>query len=243
MPEGPSLVILKEALAPFTGKKVTGVEGNTRILLPDIKGKKVTAIKTWGKELLICFPEFTIRVHFLLFGTYRINERKDMEPRLSLAFGKQEVNFYTSSIRILYEPLDDIYDWSADVLSTEWSHRKAMAKLRQIPDTLVCDAILDQRIFAGAGNIIKNEVLFRIRVHPATRVGQLPPRKKSQLVKDVVDYSFLFLEWKKAFVLKKHWLIHTKRTCPRCHIPTRKEYLGKTARRTFFCNNCQVLYS
>ncbi|MGN7723785.1 DNA-formamidopyrimidine glycosylase family protein [Chitinophaga sp. 22620] len=242
MPEGPSLVILKEALAPFKGKKVTGVEGNTRILLPDIKGKKVTAIKTWGKELLICFPEFTIRVHFLLFGTYRINERKDMEPRLSLAFGKQEVNFYTSSIRILYEPPDDIYDWSADVMSPGWSHRKAMAKLRQIPDTLVCDAILNQRIFAGAGNIIKNEVLFRIRVHPATRVGQLPARKKSQLVKDVVDYSFLFLEWKKAFVLKKNWLIHTKRTCPRCHIPAHKEYLGKTARRTFFCNNCQVLY-
>ncbi len=100
----------------------------------------------------------------------------------------------------------------------------------------------DQRIFAGAGNIIKNEVLFRIRVHPATRVGRLPARKKSQLVKDVVDYSFLFLEWKKAFVLKKNWLIHTKRTCPRCHIPAHKEYLGKTARRTFFCNNCQVLY-
>lgn len=242
MPEGPSLVILKELLAPFTGKKVTAVEGNTRIELPVIKGQKITAIKTWGKELLICFPGFTIRVHFLLFGTYRINERKDMPPRLSLRFGKQEVNFYTSSIRILYEPPDDIYDWSADVMNPAWSHRKALAKLRRIPDTLVCDAILDQRIFAGAGNIIKNEVLFRVRVHPSTRVGQLPARKRSELVKDVVDYSFQFLEWKKAYVLKKHWLIHTKRICPRCHIPAHKEYMGKTARRTFFCDNCQVLY-
>ncbi|MBO9152220.1 DNA-formamidopyrimidine glycosylase family protein [Chitinophaga sp. GCM10012297] len=242
MPEGPSLVILKEALAPFTGKKVTGVEGNTRVPLPAIKGKKITAIKTWGKELLICFPEFTIRVHFLLFGTYRINERKDMAPRLRLSFGKQEINFYTSAIRILYEPLNEIYDWSADVMSPDWSHRKAMAKLRNIPGTLVCDAILDQRIFAGAGNIIKNEVLFRIRVHPATPVGKLPARKRSQLVKDVVDYSFLFLEWKKAYVLKKHWLIHTKKICPRCNIPAHKAYLGKTNRRTFFCDNCQVFY-
>jgi endonuclease-8 len=242
MPEGPSLVLLKEALVPFVGKKVTDVEGNTRIPLPVIKGKKITEIKTFGKELLICFPGFIIRIHFLLFGTYRINERKDMAPRLRLVCGTQEVNFYTSSIRILYEPPDDLYDWSADVLSPQWSHRKAMAKLAKIPGTMVCDAILDQHIFAGAGNIIKNEVLFRIRVHPATLVGQLPAKKKSELVKEVVNYSFQFLEWKRAFVLKKHWLIHTKKICPRCHIPAHKEYMGKTNRRTFYCDNCQVLY-
>ena len=36
------------------------------------------------------------------------------------------------------------------------------------------DALLDQDVFAGAGNIIKNEVLHRIRVHPESPVGRLP---------------------------------------------------------------------
>jgi hypothetical protein len=37
-------------------------------------------------------------------------------------------------------------------------------------------------IFAGVGNIIKNEVLFRIRVHPLSTVGALPPAKLRELV-------------------------------------------------------------
>ena len=107
---------------------------------------------------------------------------------------------------------------------------------------LSCDALLDQNIFSGSGNIIKNEVLFRIKVHPLSKVGALPAKQLNALVREARNYSFDFLEWKKAFVLKKHWLAHTKSTCPRCKIPLIKEYLGKTQRRSFFCNNCQELY-
>lgn len=107
---------------------------------------------------------------------------------------------------------------------------------------LVCDALLDQNIFSGSGNIIKNEVLFRIRVHPKTKVGALTTRKLNELIKEVRNYSFDFLKWKKAYVLRKHWLVHTKGICPRDHTPIIKEYMGKYKRRTFFCPKCQILY-
>lgn len=107
---------------------------------------------------------------------------------------------------------------------------------------MVCDAILDQHIFAGAGNIFKNEVLFRIRVHPASLVGQLPSAKRKQLVKETVEYAFDFLQWKKAGVLRKNWKVHTKKECPRCKAPLHKSYLGKTKRRSFYCENCQKKY-
>jgi len=242
MPEGPSIVILKEEAAPFTGKKVIEASGNAKIDIARMKGKKILAFKSWGKQFLICFPGFTVRVHFLMFGTYRINSAKDMPARLHLQFANGELNFYTSSIRILEEPPDQVYDWTADVLNENWDPAKAMAKLRKIPDMMVCDALLNQDIFAGSGNIIKNEVLFRIRVHPKNKVGKLPLKKKKELVKEVVQYSYDFLEWKKAFVLRQHWLAHTKKTCPRCNIPLIKEYLGVTNRRSFFCNNCQIIY-
>ena len=104
-------------------------------------------------------------------------------------------------------------------------------------------ALLDQDVFGGVGNIIKNEVLFRIRVHPESKIGALPPRKLTQLIDEARNYSFDFLKWKKAFELRKHWLAHTKKTCPRCHIPFIKvQHLGKRERRAFFCDNCQVLY-
>src|SRR5438445_2031448 len=104
-------------------------------------------------------------------------------------------------------------------MNDNWDPKQAKLKLQQQPATLACDALLDQSIFAGVGNIIKNEVLFRIRVHPESTVGALPPRKLTELIKEARNYSFEFLEWKKAFVLRKHWLAHTKKVCPRCQIP------------------------
>ena len=242
MPEGPSIVILKEAAAAFKGKKVLDVGGNTRLDLTHLAGKKILDFKSWGKHFLICFKDETVRIHFMLFGSYRINEKKDTTPRLSLQFTKGELNFYACSIKLLEENPDEIYDWSADVMSDVWDPAKAKKKLKAMPDALVCDALLDQHIFAGVGNIIKNEVLFRICVQPESRIGKLPVKQLNALIREARNYSFDFLEWKKQYVLKKHWLVHTKKTCPRCKIPLIKQYLGKTNRRTFYCNNCQLLY-
>jgi len=242
MPEGPSIVILKEAVQAFKGKKLLAIAGNTKIELPDLVGQPVKDFKSWGKHFLICFPKHSIRIHFMLFGSYRINEKKESPERLSLQFPNGELNFYACSVKLLDDDPDKIYDWTADVMNRSWNPRKARIKLKKVPKTMVCDALLDQSIFSGVGNIIKNEVLFRIRVHPETRIGKIPSKKLSALVKEARDYSFDFLEWKKAFVLKKHWLIHTKKTCPRCDLPAIKKYTGKTKRRSFFCTNCQILY-
>ena len=178
----------------------------------------------------------------MLFGTYRVNERKESPPRLSLKFAKGELNFYTCSVQFIEEDLDDVYDWSGDIMNPAWDPKAAIRKLKKHPKMEVCDAILDQSIFAGAGNIFKNEVLFRIAVHPESKVGALPPKKLKEFVDETHNYSFEFLEWKKAYILKKKWLAHTKKTCPRCDIPFTKEYLGKGKRRSYFCTNCQVLY-
>ncbi|WP_432708647.1 DNA-formamidopyrimidine glycosylase family protein [Pedobacter sp.] len=245
MPEGPSIVILKELLEPLKlkGQKVIAVAGNTSIEKDRMSGEPITAIKSWGKHFLLCFPDFSLRVHFLLFGTYRINERKETPVRLSLHFENAELNFYGCSLKIIEGDPDLVYDWSADVLSPTWDEHAAINKLKKQPKTLVCDALLDQDIFAGVGNIIKNEVLYRIYVHPSSQVGALPPDLLLQMVREARIYSYDFLRWKKEFTLKKHWLAHTKRTCLRCNLPMIKEYLGKTNRRTFFCNNCQQLYN
>jgi endonuclease-8 len=244
MPEGPSIVILKEEVqALFTGKEVIRVEGNSKLDIQRIAGKTITEFKSWGKHFLICLPDFTVRIHFMLFGSYKVNDKKNTNPRLSLQFENGELNFYSCSIKFLELPPDFIYDWSADVMSDDWSPAKAKAKLKKYPDMLACDALLNQDIFAGVGNIIKNEVLFRIKLHPESRVGKLPPKQLNMLVEEARNYSFDFLKWKKAYVLKKHWLAHTKRICPRDNVPFIKKYLGKTHRRTFYCEMCQKLYA
>ena len=47
-----------------------------------------------------------------------------------------------------------------------WNAKTAKKKLMLMPNTLICDALLDQQIFSGVGNIIKNEVFYRVKIHP-----------------------------------------------------------------------------
>ena len=243
MPEGPSIVILKEQVQAFTGKKILSVGGNTKLDITGLAGKKVLGFRSWGKHFLIALPKITIRIHFLLFGSYSINEKTKPNPRLHLHFKTGDLYFYACSVKLLEGDLETIYDWSADVMNDNWDPAKARKKLKATPEEMAADALLDQDVFAGVGNIIKNEVLFRVRVHPESQIGALPPRKLTELIKEARNYSFDFLKWKKAFELKKHWLAHAKKICPRCHIPFIKvAKLGKAKRRAFFCTNCQVLY-
>ena len=124
MPEGPSIVILKEEVQGFTGQKIVSVAGNSKIDQARLLNQTVISFKSWGKHFLICFDGFTLRIHFLLFGTYRINERKDTPVRLSLVFPNGELNFYTSSIKFLEGNIDTQYDWSADVMNDDWDPKK-----------------------------------------------------------------------------------------------------------------------
>lgn len=244
MPEGPSIVILREEveLLDLKGSLLRLAEGNAKIDKDRLADQQVLNFRSWGKHFLICFKDFTLRIHFMLFGSYLINERKKTPPRLTLLFDDAEFNFYACSVVILDEPADQIYDWSGDIMSESWSASKAIIKLKNAPKMLACDALLDQNIFSGSGNIIKNEVLFRIMVHPLSQVGALPEAKLNEMVEETRNYSFDFLKWKKEFTLKKHWLAHTKKMCPRCLIPFHKEYLGKANRRSYFCENCQQQY-
>jgi len=245
MPEGPSLYILKELLTDFPGQDIVRADGNVRAVDPArLVGQRIVAIRTWGKHLLIELPELVLRVHFLLFGTWRINERReDKVPRLSIETAAgDELNLYACAIKEIDRATFEAYDFSADVMSEEWDPKQARKKLRAQPDMLACDALLDQDIFSGVGNIIKNEVLFRIRVHPLSTVGALSAPKLRALVIEARQYSFDFLEWKRQYVLKQHWLAHAKRICPRCDIPFHKANLGRSNRRSFWCERCQKRY-
>lgn len=242
--EGPSLLILKESLKSFKRKKIIAASGSTtKINTGELVGETIVDFRSFGKHFLIVLKSFSLRIHFLMFGSYRINERKDATPRLQLKFKTGELNFYTCSVIRIDDDLDDVYDWTTDVLSDQWNAAKARRKIRKLPELTVSDVLLDQTIFAGVGNIIKNEVLFRIRVHPETTIQALPPRKLTALIQEARNYSFDFYKWKKIFQLKKHWLIYTKKKCPQCKGIVRKKYTGKTLRRSFFCEDCQELYA
>lgn len=51
---------------------------------------------------------------------------------------------------------------------------------------------MDQNIFTGVGNKIRNEALYRAGIHPQSITGKIPATKITKLVKEVVVYARLF---------------------------------------------------
>lgn len=242
MPEGPTIVLLKEETEQFAGRKVLEATGNAKIDVSFLEGKTITEFKSWGKHFLLCFDGFTVRIHFLLFGTYLINGNKTANIRLGLKFNNGWINFYTCQVKLLEGDINQYYDWSSDIMSDAWDIKKAKQKIKALPNKLICDVLLEQDIFSGVGNIIKNEALYRARVHPLSVTGNIPAKKLTELINQTRIYSFEFLKDKKQNHLEEHWLAHDKKICQRCNLPLQKEYTGIKKRRSHFCPNCQKLY-
>ncbi len=247
--EGPSLKIAKEQLKPFKGKIILKVSGNTKIGKEKLLDLNIKDIFSWGKHLVFQFEPFAMRVHFMLFGTFEavINGKKvtgDYKrvriPRLELQFENGTISMFNCSIKYIEEKkLKSSYDFSVDLMSSKWDGEKAYKKILNCKNDEIADVILDQDIFAGAGNIIKNEVLGIVKVNPQTLVGTLSPRKLKEIVKAVHEYSKQFYIWRKKFVLRKHYKIYQKSTCPHCGGKVTRKKTGKRARWSFYCPQCQ----
>jgi endonuclease-8 len=249
--EGPSIHLAVEQLRPFAGRRIREVEGNSRAGIERLRRLTIRDIFAWGKHLVFQTDRLALRVHFLLWGTFAATVRGESvtgdyrrggAPRLMLTFVNGEITMWSCSIAI-FETGDARarYDFAVDVLSPNWDAARAFSATRRHPDAQIADVLLDQSIFAGVGNIIKNEVLFRARTHPLTVVRSLSDRRLRAIVADARVFSFLFLEWRRAFALRKHLELYGRSRCPSCGGPVRRQVHGVRARRSFFCARCQPL--
>lgn len=240
MPEGPSILIAAEEMEFAIGKKVLSVEGNSREPIKNLKNQKLIDVGHWGKHLLLLFQKDSLKIHFMLWGSYSVNQPKENRKiRLQLNFSSGKIFFYACSVKFLQDDIENIYDWSADLLSPSWSEEQAVQKIKMQPRAMLCDVLMDQSIFSGLGNIIKNEVLFLQKLHPERLVQSLNSKKIRALVQEAHSYSWKFYYWKKNYELKKHWLIMRKKVCPRClGLVTRRE-TGLKRRLSHYCQHCQ----
>jgi endonuclease VIII len=247
--EGPSIHLAAEQLRPFVRQRVQTVCGNSKVGIERLRRKRVEDIFSWGKHLVFQFDVFAIRVHFLLWGTFAAavrgqsvtgDYRRSGPPRLMMTFRNGELTIWSASIKFIES--DDaraIYDFTADVLSPTWSARKALRRMRRFPNAQIGDVLLDQSVFAGVGNIIKNEVLFRMGTSPFATVAELSPQVRRAIAHDARAFSFRFLELRRQFALRKNLEIYGRRSCPRCGGRVSRRVHGQRQRRSFYCPSCQ----
>lgn len=243
MPEGPTIVLMKEDLQKFVGEKVIDVDGSEIPNESEVKGEILREIKTFGKQTYLIFDKIIFKIHLMMFGSYSLYERKDIDTlKLGLKFKDGGMYFYTCVVKIVDESYLKKINWEADIMSRKWDPEKTEKNLLDNPKMMICDALMNQDIFSGVGNIIKNEALFRARIHPESLIGKLPSKKLKEIIEEARNYSFDFKRWKKANVLSKNFQIYHQKSCPICGAEVIKKDTGKSKRTSFFCENDQKLY-
>ncbi|MEO8112005.1 MAG: hypothetical protein ABI594_18295 [Ginsengibacter sp.] len=241
MPEGPSLLHLKNKLLPFKGKIVKNAGGYGPMPTAWIKGKKLQDILTWGKHLLFVFANGTVRVHLMLFGEILINERKKVNRSFFLEFTKGEINGYVVRAQKLNGKPEEIYDWQVDIMSDKFDPAFVKSLLKNYADKTIDDVLMDQKIFSGVGNKIRNEALYRAGVHPLSVTGKIPAAKITRLIKEVVRYAKIFYKELETTGVNKSFSVYQQEYAADGSEVIMK-VLPRTKRKIYFSEHRQVLY-
>lgn len=248
--EGPSLVLAAEQLRPFVGQKVKKVNGNTHTDKERLLKKEILAIFSYGKYLIFQFDTFAIKIHFLLWGTFEAiiegkpvtgdYTKKGRTPRLSLFAKSGTIHMYNCSVVFVEDAqLKKQCDFTKDIMSSQWDDKQALRKMRADPASEIADVLLDQNIFMGVGNIIKNEVLLLAGVSPLRTVKQLSLAKLKKIIAITRAYVFQFYKWRKKFELRKHYKIYRQSLCKQCGSKVLRMKTGMRKRISYLCPVCQ----
>jgi endonuclease VIII len=247
--EGPSLFLAVQQLKPFKKRVVLEATGNTRIDKARFVGREVKDIFAWGKHLVFQFDEFAARFHFLLWGNFEAevegkyvtgDYRRARVPRLAFKFDNGKFESFSCSVRFVEtRNAKRDYDFTTDIMSPKWDGAAALKKMKARPKEQIGDILLDQHVFTGVGNIIKNEVLSLTRTHPETRIGKLSDRKLKAIIAEARAFSKRFYQWRKVFMLKKNLTAYGKSACPHCGGKIRRKKTGKWERWSHICPACQ----
>jgi formamidopyrimidine-DNA glycosylase len=102
-------------------------------------------------------------------------------------------------------------------------------------------ALMDQRLVAGLGNILVDEILWQGRLHPGTRVERLSKTQQDHLFTVMRKVVRRAVESHDSIHRNRRWLSHVRglpgARCPRGH--GRLERTVIAGRTTYHCPTCQ----
>ena len=136
-----------------------------------------------------------------------------------------------------------------DALDDTTDLAEARRRLDERADWTIAEALLDQRVLAGVGNVYKCEVLFIHRVDPWTPVGQVPPETRDALLATATELlkrnvvpgtsARITTTGDQSPTGPTYVYGRARRACARCATPIRRARQGEQARSTYWCPRCQ----
>ena len=196
MPEGDTIFQVAAALRPLlVGQQVLAAQARTPgPQIQRVVGSRVLSVDPMGKHMLIRFDNgLTLHTHLRMGGTwhrYAPGERWRLpasRARVSLTVPDHVIVCFNAPVA---ELMDDravklhpaLVALGPDLIGESFSAEEAFARLRPVRDTEIAEALADQRVMAGVGNVFKSEILFIESVNPWTHVSQLTDERLRALI-------------------------------------------------------------
>ena len=168
MPEGDTVFRTAEKLREaLVGHTLTRCDIRVpRYATVDLSGHVVDEVRSRGKHLFIRVGPASIHSHLKMDGSWRITSRGNrVDYRVRIILETTDIRAIGIDLGVLEiverDHDDEVVDHlGPDLLGEDWDARVAAANLAADPDRCLCEALLDQRVMAGIGNVFCNELCF-----------------------------------------------------------------------------------
>ena len=243
MPEGDAIHRAARRLQVLVGQELEVEAPHPRAavkqLAPKLDGRRLDSVEAIGKNILFRFEGgLVLRSHLRMSGRWRVLDRDAPvfgTPWLVLKGEDHAGVLWNGPVLeldrgvalrlgpdILAEPPD--YDGMVERIRREDSKRQ------------IGDALLDQRLVSGIGNIWKVESLWTQRISPWRRLGDISDEELRAVLStghDVMRARVEGVPYRAAIYRRKGHM------CPRCGTPVEAWPQGDDARMTYWCPTCQ----
>lgn len=262
MPELAEVAWFARQWAPGRGARVTEVlcRGDARVfravdvraLRAGLEGRRLTEMRTHGKQMLFGFEGVFLGVHLGMTGELRVAPG-DHEPgrhdHLVLRQSRRSLVFRDprmfGSLKFHPGPVEPPWwtDLPPDILSRGFTLRLLAAAARRRKASPLKAFLLQQDVFPGIGNWMADEILWRCRLPPSRRTGTLDNNESSMLWREVRRLCRDALrsvgeDWgdpPESWLFQHRWKAGGR--CPRDGSVLRREEIG--GRTTAWCRECQ----
>lgn len=265
MAEGHAVARWGDALRKLVGERVDAIQvpPRWRERAEHIKGARLTLVQTHGKHLVLHFSSgWVVHTHAMQYGSWQVGPigqtlRKEARfARLRLTTPSHDVVFYHGPVMEVLSLAElaahgRFHSLGPDLLHEDFSVSAVLPALHGAGNREIGDAILDQRIVSGIGNIYKSEGLFLAAIDPRRSAKGIGGEELAVFFEELIPlmqagrYVYgmtvtlppdLQLEpWMRNWVYRRR-----SQPCFVCATPIEMIRQGEFQRATYFCPHCQA---
>ena len=216
-------------------------------------GERITEVEAQGKHLLVHFERgLVLDTHMGMTGSWHLypsGQRWKQPAHLARVVidvdGWTAVCFSAPVVRVSARPR--VEHLGPDLCEADPDIDECVRRMRALdPATEVADALLDQQVCAGVGNVYKSEVCFACRINPRQPIGTLDDEQAVALITMASRLLRANLgDGPRSTVGGVHGALaaygRVRQPCRRCGTPIVSKRTGPHKRSTYWCPRCQPL--